>query len=219
MPEQDLPISGLPATITLTGDELLAIVQSGITKQTTLDSVLFIQGNNYGLYNQTGSSPTITGSNGINASGSLIDGGIGTLSVPANAFQKGDAFNACLTGKITATQNHTLEIKISSDGVTLVDTEVISLTATTNKNWRLDVDFSINEIGGAGTAIIATSGTFTYRTNVAGGEVKTEIFSLINNTTFDTTINNTLKVEAVWGTTSTNTDSIYSQLFMLNKVY
>lgn len=214
----NLPISQLPAAGSLTGAELFAIVQDSVTKYTTLNAINTSTTSNYGLFNQTGSSIPVTGSTGINASGSLIDGGIGTLSVPANGFSKGDAFNACLTGKITATNNHTLEIKISSDGVDLADTGVITLSSTTDKNWRLDIDFSINEIGEAGTANIATAGTFQYRQD-AGGALIGEIFSSINSSSFDTTINNTLVVEAIWGTTSNGTDTIYSQLFMLNKVF
>lgn len=214
----NLPISQLPAADSLTGAELFAVVQDGVTKYTTLQAVNTATTVNYGLFNQTGSSIPVTGSSGINASGSLIDGGIGTLSVPANGFSKGDAFSACLTGKITATNNHTLEIKISSDGVDLADTGVITLSGTTNKNWRLDIDFSINEIGPAGTANIATAGTFQYRQDASGALIG-EIFSFINSSSFDTTINNTLIIEAIWGTTSNGTDSIYSQLFMLNKVF
>lgn len=171
-----------------------------------------------GLYNQTGSSIPVIGSVGINSSGSLIGGGVGILTVPANGFKKGNAYHACLTGEITATNNHTLEIRISSNGVTLADTGTITLSGTTNQNWRMDIDFSINEIGGAGTAIITTAGLFRY-TKDAGNELLGEMFSFTNNTTFDTTISNALVVEAIWGTSSTNTDSIYSQVFLLKRVY
>jgi hypothetical protein len=214
----NLPISGLPQAGTLLGNELIPLVQNGITKYSTLQSTVYIPTNNYGLFNQTGPSSPVTGSSGINASGSLLDDGVGTLSVPANGFKIGDAFAAHLTGKLTSTNNHTLEITIKSDGVTLADTGVITLSGTTNRNWRLDINFSINEVGDAGVASIATAGTFQYRKD-AGGELVGEIFSLINNTTFDTTINNTLVIEAIWGTTSTNTDSIYSQIFTLHKTY
>jgi hypothetical protein len=215
----NLPISQLPTGSTLLGPELFAMVQDNITKQTSFSSILYAPTNNYGLFNQIGVSSSVTGSGtGVEASGSLLNGGIGTLSVPANGFAKGDAFKACMTGKLTATNNHTLEIKIISDGVDLADTGVITLSGTTNKNWRLDIDFSINEIGSAGTAVIATAGTFEYRQD-AGGALIGEIFSFINSSSFDTTVDNTLQIEAIWGTTSGATDSIYSQLFMLNKVF
>jgi len=212
----NLPISQLPAAGSLTGTELFAVVQDGVTKYTTLDSITFIQGNNYGLFNQTGSSIPVTGVAPF--SGSLIDGGIGTLSVPANGFRAGDAFQATLSGVISAGNNKTLEITIKSNGATLVDTGAISMPGITAKNWRMDLDFSINAVGAAGVAEIATAGTVTFRTD-SSGDVITEIFSSINNTTFDTTVLNNLVIEAEWGNSPSVADSIYSILFSLLKVY
>jgi hypothetical protein len=171
---------------------------------------------NYGLFNQTGSSAPISGSTHI--SGSLIGGGVGTLTIPANGFSRGDAFQATFSGEISAQNNKTLEITIKAGSILLADTGVITMPGITNKNWRMDIDFSINQIGGAGVASIATAGTVTFRTD-SSGDVVTEIFSTINNTTFDTTVNNTLVVTATWGNSPSDLSSIYSQLFTLLKVY
>ena len=43
-------------------------------------------------------------------------------------------------------------------------------------------------------------------------------FNTVNNTTFDTTINNTLEATVEWGSTNAG-NSIYSDLFTLNKIY
>lgn len=214
----DLPISQLPVAGTLEGSELFVTVQGDVTRQTTYGSVLTAPRNNYGLFNQTGSSIPVTGSSGINASGSLLDGGAGSISVPANGFTRGDAFHACLTGKLTAANNHTLEIRISSNGVALADSGVITLSGTTNKNWRMDIDFSINQVGGPGVAQIVTAGMFHYRQDASNALVG-EIFSFANTSSFDTTVTNSLKVEAIWGTSSTSTDIIYSEIFTLTKKY
>jgi len=212
----NLPITQLPSASALTGTEAFAVVQGGITKQTPLSSIVYIPSNNYGLFNQTGSSTPVTGVAPF--SGSLIDGGIGTLTVPANGFTKGSAFQATLSGVMSAENNKTLEIVIKADSVVLADTGVISMPNIDAKRWRMDIDFSINEIGGAGTAEIATAGTITFRKD-ASGEVLSEIFSTVNNTTFDTTISNTLEITATWGNSPTVNSSIYSQLFTLLKVY
>jgi len=218
----NLPISGLPASDALTGAELFADVQEGITKYTTLSDIAtyttYIPGNSYGLFNQTGSSIPVSGS--LPRSGSLIDGGIGTLSVPANGFRVGDAFRAVIQGGINVgTNGHTLDIQVSSDGVPLADTGVITMPKITGtKNWRMDLNFSINATGSAGTAEIASAGSFSFRTD-SSGDVVTEIFSAVNNTTFDTTVPNTLVVKAIWGASSNAADSIYSQIFTLRKVY
>jgi len=215
----NLPISALPAATALDGSELFAAVQSGVTTYTTGNSIIYIPTNNYGLFSQTGSSVPVYGSAAsVATSGSLLDGGVGTLSVPANGFRKGDTFNARLSGKINIANNHTLEVHFKSDSVNLVDTGVITMAASTNKNWILDVTFVIREIGGAGTASILSSGELTVRTD-ASNDVVTEIFSSVNNTTFDTTINNTLYIEGILGAACIASENIYSEMFTLNKVY
>ena len=210
----NLPISQLPAAGLLTGTELFATVQGGVTKYTTLNSMTYVQGNNYGLFNQTGPSTPITNTT---TETSLLDGGVGTLSVPANAFSVGDAYHAILTGHLSAQNNNTLRIRIKTDSVILADTGLLTMAGATNKHWKLEVYFSINNIGSAGTANISTGGTFMY-TKDASTSFEGTNFSTENNTTFNTTINNTLVITAQWGTASTN-NSIYSNIFTLNKTY
>ena len=85
----NLPISQLPAASTLTGAEIFPTVQGGITKYTTLNSITFIQGNNYGLFNQTGSSTPVT--NTLTET-SVIGGGVGTsviTNTPGTAITGG----------------------------------------------------------------------------------------------------------------------------------
>ena len=219
----NLPISGLPASSTLDGSELFADVQGGVTKYTTLGDIAtyttYVQGNSYGLYNQTGSSTPITGVTGsIATSGSLLDGGIGTLTVPANGFNVGDAYHARLAGKITIANNHDLEIHFDSDATTLIDVGPITMAGSTNKNWSLDVTFIIQNTGSAGNASILSSGELQVRTDSAN-DVVTEIFSFINNSTFDTTINNTLSVEGILEERCGTSENIYSELFVLHKIY
>ena len=206
----DLPISRLPQAGSLTGAELFATVQDGTTKYVALSSVATSLSTNYGLFNQTGSSAPVSGSTHI--SGSLIGGGVGTLTVPANGFTKGDGYQATFSGVINAENNKTLQITVKSLNVILADTGVISMPGITgDKRWRMDIDFSIREIGAAGVAEIATAGTIIFRTDSSGDTV-TEIFSDVNNTTFDTTISNTLIVEARWGNNPSNLSNIYSKL-------
>jgi hypothetical protein len=217
----NLPISQLPQSDALTGPELFATVQDGVTKYTTLNNIFYspIPGNTYGLFNQTGSSIPVTGSgNATIVSGSLLDGGIGTLTVPPNGFSKGDAYSAVASGFITCGNNHDFEIQIKSGNTVLVDTGILELAQSTNKGWVLDINFSIQEIGPAGTAKITTAGIFHYRTN-SGGNVEGETFNFTNSSSFDTTIPNTLDVEAVWGTDSLVTDSVYSNVFTLTKTF
>ena len=169
---------------------------------------------NYGLYAQTASSTPVTNTT---TETSLLDGGVGTLTVPANGFNVGDSFHAILTGYISSVNNHTLQIRIKSDGVVLADTGVITMAGSTNKHWKLEVYFTIRALGGSGTARIATAGTFMY-TKDASNSFEGTNFSTETSTGFNTTISNTLTITAQWGTASTG-DSIYSDIFTLNKTY
>lgn len=210
----NLPISQLPAAAPLSGSELFATVQSGVTKYTTLSSITQVQGNNYGLFTQTGSSTPVAATT---TSGSLLGAGAGSLSVPANGFRVGDAFQASFSGKISAQNNDTLQILVRSNGVILSDTGTMSMSGVTSKSWRLDIDFAIHKTGAAGVAEISTAGVFQYRQDASNALIG-EIFTSINSSSFDTTITNTLVVTAQWGSNNAN-NSIYSEFFLLKKVY
>ena len=146
----------------------------------------------YGLYTQTASSTPVT--NTI-VETSLLDGGIGTLTVPANGFQVGDSFHAIMTGHISSENNRTLHIRIKTGTSLLADTGVITLPQTTAKHFKLDIYFTVRTLGVAGVASIASGGDFTYEKDASNG-FEGAAFSTENNTTFDTTISNTLEITA-----------------------
>jgi hypothetical protein len=169
---------------------------------------------NFGLYSQTESSTPVTNTT---TETSLIDGGVGTLSVPANGFKVGDSFHAILSGHISSVNNHTLRIRIKSDGTVLADTGSITMAGSTNKHWKLEVYFTVRVLGGSGTAKIATAGTFMY-TKDASNAFEGTNFSTETSTGFDTTVDNRLVITAQWGSADTR-DIIYSEIFTLNKTY
>jgi len=138
---------------------------------------------NYGLFAQTANSTIITNTT---VETSLINGGVGSLIVPANAFSVGYSYRAVFGGVI-------------------------------NDVWSLNIDFTIRQIGTAGVASIVSLGSFHY-TKTNNASVQGFGFNVVNNTTFNTTISNTLDVTAQWGSASTG-NNIYSDIFILNKTY
>ena len=210
----DLPISLLPVADPLTGPELFAIVQDGVTKQTTLDSITYAPGSNYGLFAQTANSTPVTATT---TESTLINGGVGTLSVPANGFNIGDSFRAIFGGVLNTGNNQTIRIRVKSGAVIFLDSGIQSITGIENDIFNLHIDFTIRALGTAGVASIVALGAFNY-VKTANGEVQGFGFNTVNNTTFDTTINNTLDVTVQWGSTSAD-NSIYSDVFVLNKTY
>jgi hypothetical protein len=167
-----------------------------------------------GLFSQTSDSVAVTNTT---VESSLISTGVGTLSVPVNGFQVGAAYIAYLSGVMSSQNNATMEIHLRSNGFVLADTDPMILSATTGKFWELHVNFVIRAIGGGGIAAIVTSGRFSYNKD-SGNTPESLGFSDVNNTTFDTTINNTLAVTATWGNASP-LNSIQTRIFNLYRVY
>ena len=169
---------------------------------------------NYGLFAQTANSTPVT--NTV-VETSLINGGVGTLSVPANGFSVGDSFVAIMAGILNVTNNQTIRIKVKTGSVILLDSGAQPITNITNNVFSLNINFTIRQLGTAGVASIVSLGTFHYVKTV-NGVIEGFSFNTVNNTTFNTTISNTLDITVQWGAASTG-NSIYSDIFTLNKTY
>ena len=166
-----------------------------------------------GLFAQTGDSPN----NNTILETTLIDGGVGNLTVPANGFTVGDSFTLVMGGKISCSNASPITIRIKSGSIVLATTGAITLPLITNKNWELEVSFTIRQIGAAGVASIATHGDFLYLRN-SSSSFEGFTFSTINNTTFSTTISNTLDITGQWSTLDP-ANVLYSEIFTLSKIY
>ena len=168
-----------------------------------------------GLFAQTGNSTIITGTI---AETTLINGGVGTLTIPANGFQVGDSFRAIFGGVMNAANNQTIRVRVKAGPITLLDSGVQALTnSIVDDIWSLNIDFTIRQIGGAGVASIVSLGAFHY-IKTSNASTQGFAFNVVNNTTFNTTISNDLNVTVQWGSTNAG-NSIYSDIFVLNKTY
>lgn len=168
----------------------------------------------YGLYAQTALGTVIRNTT---VETSLIGPGVGTLTVPANAFKVGDSFTVKMCGYLSCANNETIHVRLRSNGIVIGDLGVFTMKLSTNKHFELVSDFTITKIGSAGVAELFVNGQYSYNqdanTNLDGVN-----FALISNTTFDTTITNTLTITAQWGLANL-ANSIQSQNFVLQKVY
>jgi hypothetical protein len=196
--------------LNVTGAGAVAFDNNGVTE-------LFISGvssGNFGIFNQTVQSTPITNTTTEN---SLIATGIGTLSVPPNGFTVGDGFLVTVVGFLNCANNQELQIKIKSGSVIFADTGLIPLSNSTNQSFNLQVYFTVRAIGAVGVASIVTGGDFSYTKNV-GSSFDGITFNTMNNSTFDTTILNTLSITAQWGASNPN-NIIYSDIFTLTKTF
>jgi hypothetical protein len=168
-----------------------------------------------GLFTQTVDSAIV---GGASPSGSLLGAGIGSIGIPANGFAKGDSFKLNMGGHVNALNGKKLRVIVSSStGAVFADTNDITMPSCTNQHWNLEIVFTIRKLGVSGTAEIASSGVFLYTKN-ASSAFEGDNFSLVNSTTFDTTVVNNLKVEAIWDTTDVG-NSIYSETAVLTKIF
>lgn len=210
----NLPISSLPELTAITSTAEYVVELSGTTykiKQNTLSPLPPV----YGLFTQTASSAAVSATT---VETTIIDGGIGTLTIPANGFQAGDSFHAVLIGHLSCVGSATLYIRIkTASGILLAETGAMAMSTTTNKHWKLDINFTIRKVGAATVASISSGGLFSY-TKDGGLSFEGVNFSIVNDTTFDTTINSTLVITAQWNSTNTG-NYIYSEIFTLNKIY
>lgn len=168
---------------------------------------------NTGIFAQTGTSTTHTGT----SFGTLIDGGVGSLTVPENGFSVGDSFRVEMAGLLSAQNNNTITIRLKSNAVILADSPALTLPQITNQVFMLSVNFTIRAIGAAGVASIATIAQL-HILKAASGTQEGFAWNVVNNSTFNTTITNLLDIQAKFSSSSAN-NSIYSDMFILNKIY
>ena len=217
--------------ITTTGyktvkDESTALTQRSVLKfagagVTAADSggetVVTIPGapaaTNYGLFAQTGNSQTVTGT----SFGTLIDAGVGSLAVLANGFSVGDSFRVDMGGIMSGVNNQTITIRLKSGNTIIADSPAFTMPNINGQVWMLSINFTVRAIGTAGVASIVVIAQFHVLKNASGTQ-EGFAWTAINNTTFNTTQNNLLDIQAKFSTTNAN-NQIYSDIFVLNKIY
>ena len=212
----NLSISQLPELLAtgLTTTAEFAVAQSGVTyriKNENLSPFSPV----YGLFTQTGTSTTVSGT----SEQSIINGGTGYLTVGPNQFKVGDTFHVVIRGHLSNNNdNMTIRVKGGSGSTILADTGSINYnTSADNVLMSLDIYFIIQSIGGAGSAQILTKGCLNTVKN-SNFTTNGYVFETVNNTTFDTTISNSLDVTWQFDATDAST-YMYSEFFTLVKLY
>ena len=120
-----------------------------------------------GLFAQTGNSTPITATTAIQT---LIDGGVGSLTVPANGFKVGDSFRVDMGGVMSAKNNDTLRIGLVSGAVDLAQSALMVMPGITNQVWHMSVNFTVRAIGAAGTAELVTLAQLHILKNSSGNQ-------------------------------------------------
>jgi hypothetical protein len=120
-------------------------------------------------------------------------------------------------GLMSAQNGNTITIRLKTGSVSLGSSGALTMPAITNQVWYLTTNFTIRSIGTAGVASIVSLSQF-HVLKAASGTQEGFAWNVVNSTTFDTTISNTLSITAQWSSTNAN-NSIYSDIFTLSKTF
>lgn len=167
-----------------------------------------------GMYSMVSTSSLITGT----GEQDFMDGSyVGSLNVPANTFQVGDSFRLKVCGELGAHNNDTLTIRIKSGSTVLSSSSPIIMPAITLEVFELECNFTIRAVGGQMVASIITNSGFTWNKSSAN-IYEGQNWIAVNNSTFDTTIPNTLTLTAEFSTANAS-NRIQSFLAHLEKSF
>lgn len=167
-----------------------------------------------GLFSQTEDGPVVENTTDELT---IIGNGLGSLSIPANGFVRGNTFKCYLEGSLSSLNNADLTINIRDNGNVLATTGAMSLVSTSGNFYQMEITFVIRQIGAAGTAEIMTSGAFNY-TKTSNNSPEVIGFEQDNTTTFDTTTDSTLDITAQWGAADPD-NSIDTHVLTLQRVF
>ena len=149
----------------------------------------------------------------------ILDGAtiVGTNMIKTNNFEI-SSYHANFSGPFNALGGgRTLTIKVRSNGALLAEFPAVQLTNAQGEFFEAELDFSIRSLGPAGVASISTNIDFTY--SDSGAQTwRGERAVSVNNTTFDTTVDNELIFTVQFSDANPNLNIQCRQAY-LHKVY
>lgn len=151
---------------------------------------------------------------------SLMGIGQGSLTVPANTFPAGGSYIVEMGGVMSCLNNESLTIRIYGgvSGLTLLGTiPTLVIPTSTAKWWGVSMFFTVRNLGTAGSASLSARAVYSQNVDV-GNNLFGSSFHVVNTTTFDSTVANTLRITAQWGSASAS-NSIASAQLVLTKSY
>lgn len=216
----DVKISGLPAITAIDDDDLMTVVEDGVSKQITMSQLTTYfeargRSNNASVAQQTwGGSEAYL----VNSNCAIPNNPSGGNRLQAKAKYLCRFYVAKTSAAGTATP--IINIKIGTNGTTADSTRATltfaAQTAVADEG-RIDVEVTFRTVGSGTTAIIRAQGTLDHRLASTGlANVNT---SIVGNTGsgFDSTVQNTfIGLSVNWGTSFVGTtDLVQAELLNL----
>ena len=130
----------------------------------------------------------------------LFNGGIGTLTFPANFWYVGRTVRVTISGDFADTGTPTGDVKIKFGATTLSDSTAIAFTALSGmEQWYLDVLITCRTTGATGT--LETNVIFEYETTTGSSPIQRYDIAG-TSTVIDTTASGAIDATFQWGTAS-----------------
>lgn len=177
-------------------------------------SVLKAGTSGIGLFSQTADGTLIQNTT---TETTLIGSGQGSLQVTANTFAVGSSYILKMCGNISCLNNSDIVLNVKSGSVVLGTTGTIQLPQINAQTFELELNFTVRQIGVSGVADIVMNGEFAYIQH-SSTDLQGHTFISQNNTTFDTTVNNTLDVTWAWASADAS-NRINSVVTNLRRTY
>lgn len=172
------------------------------------------------VFVQTAASPVINGT----SQQSLISTGIGSVLIPEKTLVVGSTYRFSMEGSIENPHTAPDGVKIE---IGFLGTSPASLAGTgglqyifssfPNSSYKLEGTFTVNVVGSAGGAVVATSAVLSILNPNTGISINQIGISTYNTTTFDTTVDNTFEITAGYTAANLN-NKINSRSFVLEKI-
>ena len=151
------------------------------------------------LYSQTGSQVIAN----TTTETSMLDGGVGSLTISANASIAGDALRIKLYGYVsTDNPAPTATIRVKYGSATIITSTATMPAGLSNELFEIEIIGTARTVGATGTAFMQGRSLIHNGSGVASCLMR----SLLTTTeaTFDTTVTNAFAITYQWGTASTN---------------
>ena len=158
------------------------------------------------LFKQTGD---VTIANTVTET-TLIDTGVGSLTIPANWLVVGRGLRVTARGYHSSSGNPTVTLRVKLGAVTLATASTAGGNGT-NDAWEVSIDVVCRTIGGSGTVVVAG---YYAEHHSNGAQVG---FSATSPVTVNTTISNVFDLTFEWGTASAS-NTITSQILLLHAI-
>lgn len=141
---------------------------------------------------------TVTVANTVTET-ALTDGGIGSLTLPANFLTVGKSIRICGAGYHSNNNGDTLRIRIKLGSTTLLDTGAQGTVASTNDGFQIRAEITCRSTGASGS--VMAQGEYK---EYSGTPSAHDTFQLVNTstTTINTTTSQAISITAQWGTAS-----------------